>query len=224
MQNTTNFLAADLGASNGRVLLARWDGARFDLDVVHRFPNGPVNVPGRQYWDVLRLWASIKEGMARYVSQYGGDGGQRRCGYLGRRLRPARRKRPIAGQPGPLPRCAHGRRAGDRLQPGLAGRYLCRDRPPVHGAEHALPTLCHAHPGRSAVGHGLSPAAHAGSAALLDDRRAGGRIHHRLNHPDVACRKSDAGRPACWPSSICPPSCCRRLSSRARCSARCCPM
>lgn len=72
MQNTTNFLAADLGASNGRVLLARWDGVRFDLDVVHRFPNGPVNVPGRQYWDVLRLWASIKEGMARYVSQYGG--------------------------------------------------------------------------------------------------------------------------------------------------------
>ncbi len=73
MSKTTNFLAADLGASNGRVLLARWDGARFELDVVHRFANGPVDVPGRQYWDVLRLWAEIKEGLARYVSQYGAD-------------------------------------------------------------------------------------------------------------------------------------------------------
>jgi rhamnulokinase len=55
------------------VLLARWDGTRFELDVVHRFANGPVDVPGRQYWDVLRLWAEIKDGLARYVSQYGVD-------------------------------------------------------------------------------------------------------------------------------------------------------
>mgnify|MGYP006899840852 CR=1 FL=1 len=39
MQNTTNFLAADLGASNGRVLLARWNGERFDLD-----PHGYSNL------------------------------------------------------------------------------------------------------------------------------------------------------------------------------------
>ena len=71
-QNSTNFLAADLGASNGRVLLARWNGEQFGLDVVHRFPNGPVAVPGRELWDVLRLWAEIKEGMARYVGDYGG--------------------------------------------------------------------------------------------------------------------------------------------------------
>ena len=66
MQATSDFLAADLGASNGRVLAAQWDGARFSLDVLHRFANGPVNTPGRQYWDVLRLWDEIKIGMARY--------------------------------------------------------------------------------------------------------------------------------------------------------------
>lgn len=67
---TTNFLAVDLGASNGRVLLGRWDGTRFHLQVLHRFPNGPVNVLGHLYWDVLRLWTEIKAGLARYAAEF----------------------------------------------------------------------------------------------------------------------------------------------------------
>ena len=51
--STANFVAADLGASNGRVLLGRWDGERFALEELHRFANGPVAVPGRMYWAVL---------------------------------------------------------------------------------------------------------------------------------------------------------------------------
>ena len=35
MTATTNFLAVDLGASNGRVLLAKWDGERFHLEALH---------------------------------------------------------------------------------------------------------------------------------------------------------------------------------------------
>jgi rhamnulokinase len=68
MSRTANFLAADLGASNGRVLLGRWDGARFELEVLHRFENGPTNVLGRLYWDVLALWREVKSGMARYAA------------------------------------------------------------------------------------------------------------------------------------------------------------
>ena len=70
MAATTNFLAVDLGASNGRVLLARWDGERFHLDVLHRFANGPTEVHGRLYWDALRLWSEIQDGMARYAAEY----------------------------------------------------------------------------------------------------------------------------------------------------------
>jgi rhamnulokinase len=66
---TVNFIAADLGASNGRVLLARWDGARFDLQELHRFPNGPVEATGRLYWNALGLWSDIKAGLARYAAQ-----------------------------------------------------------------------------------------------------------------------------------------------------------
>jgi rhamnulokinase len=65
---TVDFIAADLGASNGRVLLARWDGARFDLQELHRFANGPVEVTGRLYWNALGLWSEIKAGLARYAA------------------------------------------------------------------------------------------------------------------------------------------------------------
>lgn len=68
MSKTANFLAADLGASNGRVLLGRWDGERFQLEVLHRFENGPTNVLGRLYWDVLGLWREVKTGMMRYAA------------------------------------------------------------------------------------------------------------------------------------------------------------
>lgn len=68
MSKTANFLAVDLGASNGRVLLGRWDGERFQLEVLHRFDNGPTNVLGRLYWDVLALWREVKAGMMRYAA------------------------------------------------------------------------------------------------------------------------------------------------------------
>jgi len=70
MSQQTHFLAIDLGASSGRVLLARWDGTRFALDELHRFPNIPVQLPGRLHWDILRLWHEIQEGIAIYARQY----------------------------------------------------------------------------------------------------------------------------------------------------------
>jgi rhamnulokinase len=70
MKETVNFLAIDLGASNGRVLLGRWDGGCFSLEELHRFPNGPVEFKGHQHWDVLRLWREIEFGLARYADQF----------------------------------------------------------------------------------------------------------------------------------------------------------
>ena len=70
MKHSANFLAIDLGASNGRVVLGTWDGQRFDLHELHRFANGPVNVLGNLHWDPLQLWAEIKIGLARYGQQY----------------------------------------------------------------------------------------------------------------------------------------------------------
>lgn len=70
MSEPTNFLAVDLGASSGRVMLGGWDRAHFALRELHRFPNDPVRVQGHLYWDVLRLWQEIQAGMARYAAEY----------------------------------------------------------------------------------------------------------------------------------------------------------
>lgn len=70
MSQETSFIAIDLGASSGRVMLGMWDGRRFELRELHRFPNGPVSVRGRLHWDVLRLWQEITQGIAQYARQY----------------------------------------------------------------------------------------------------------------------------------------------------------
>lgn len=70
MSETANFAAVDLGASGGRVMLGRWDGARWHLDELHRFVNRPVSLAGHLHWDVLSLWAEIKTGLARYVADF----------------------------------------------------------------------------------------------------------------------------------------------------------
>ena len=70
MTATTNYLAVDVGASSGRLLLGRWDGERFQLEELHRFPNGPINILGHLHWDVLRIWSEILGGMARYATQF----------------------------------------------------------------------------------------------------------------------------------------------------------
>lgn len=64
------FLAIDLGASSGRVIACRWDGERFDLQEMHRFPNGPITQNGHLHWDIQALWREIKVGIAKYAAQY----------------------------------------------------------------------------------------------------------------------------------------------------------
>jgi rhamnulokinase len=58
------FLGIDLGAESGRVVAGRFDGRRIQLEELHRFPNGPVELAGSWRWDVLRLWAEIQKGLS----------------------------------------------------------------------------------------------------------------------------------------------------------------
>lgn len=56
-------LAVDFGASGGRVILGSFDGEKIMLNEVHRFSNDPVTVGNTVYWDVLRLYHEIKQGI-----------------------------------------------------------------------------------------------------------------------------------------------------------------
>ncbi|MGW6057026.1 rhamnulokinase [Streptomyces sp. NPDC055189] len=57
------FAAIDLGASSGRVMVARVGHDTLDLREAHRFPNRPVRTAGALHWDILALYAGILDGL-----------------------------------------------------------------------------------------------------------------------------------------------------------------
>ena len=65
MSKVYKFLAFDFGASSGRAMLATFDGVKITLEEKHRFSNDPVTVNGSLYWDVLRLFHEIKQGILK---------------------------------------------------------------------------------------------------------------------------------------------------------------
>lgn len=64
-------LAFDFGASSGRAILGSFDGEKIQLEEIHRFSNDPVMVGNTFYWDVLRLFHEIKQGILK-AKQHGG--------------------------------------------------------------------------------------------------------------------------------------------------------
>ncbi len=64
-------LAFDFGASSGRAILGKFENGKIELEEVHRFSNDPVSVGGTTYWDVLRLFYEIKQGIIK-AKQAGG--------------------------------------------------------------------------------------------------------------------------------------------------------
>lgn len=60
----SGFVAIDLGATSGRVMLGVVDGRRVELVECGRFPNGPVpGERGELRWDVRALWRGILDGL-----------------------------------------------------------------------------------------------------------------------------------------------------------------
>ena len=66
-----HYLAVDLGASGGRVMLGRWDGTHISIEPLTRFDNGPTVVHGRMHWDILGIWRHITAGIQTHASRGG---------------------------------------------------------------------------------------------------------------------------------------------------------
>ncbi len=58
-------LAFDFGASSGRAIIGEYDGERITLQEAHRFSNDPVIIGDTMYWDTLRLFFEMKQGMVK---------------------------------------------------------------------------------------------------------------------------------------------------------------
>jgi rhamnulokinase len=70
MKTSKNYLAIDIGASNGRVIAGKFNGRKIEMEVAHRFDNIPVYAAGTLYWDILRLYSEIKTGLRYSFKKY----------------------------------------------------------------------------------------------------------------------------------------------------------
>lgn len=66
-------LAFDFGASSGRAILGSCENGRIRLEEIHRFSNDPVMIHGTLYWDFLRLYHEILQGINKAVVAGHGD-------------------------------------------------------------------------------------------------------------------------------------------------------
>ena len=65
----TACIAIDLGATSGRVILAKMKPGRLETEILNRFPNVIKEIDGRCYWDIYSLFDSIKEGLNMAASR-----------------------------------------------------------------------------------------------------------------------------------------------------------
>ena len=60
----TSLAAVDLGATSGRVMLCHVTPNSLALELVTRFPNGPIQHPDGLHWNVTALYGSILDGLS----------------------------------------------------------------------------------------------------------------------------------------------------------------
>ena len=68
-----NMIAFDLGASSGRGMIGRFNGNRLEVEELNRFPNDPVDLSGHTFWDILRLYWEIRQGLLKFANRQDGN-------------------------------------------------------------------------------------------------------------------------------------------------------
>ncbi len=65
MAEIKKYIAVDLGAESGRVMLGAVSAEKLELEEIHRFSNGPIEDAGSLRWDFERLFSEIKQGIRK---------------------------------------------------------------------------------------------------------------------------------------------------------------
>ena len=65
----THYLACDLGADSGRVILGTLDNGKISLEELHRFPTGATKVAGALHWEFDRLLNELKTGLKKAAAK-----------------------------------------------------------------------------------------------------------------------------------------------------------
>jgi rhamnulokinase len=67
--SSTYYLAVDLGAESGRIMLGTLQENRASLEEIHRFPSRVLNVKGHSFWDLKSLEKEIFTGIEKAASR-----------------------------------------------------------------------------------------------------------------------------------------------------------
>src|SRR5512145_2851274 len=65
MAEVKKYIAVDLGAESGRVMLGSVSAERLMLEEIHRFGNGPIEQNGSLHWDFQKLLDEVKTGIGK---------------------------------------------------------------------------------------------------------------------------------------------------------------
>jgi rhamnulokinase len=66
---TSHYIACDLGAESGRVMLGTLADGVLTLEEIHRFPNITIRLGGSLRWDILRTFDELKKGLSKVASR-----------------------------------------------------------------------------------------------------------------------------------------------------------
>ena len=66
---TKHYIACDLGAESGRVILGCLTDGRLSLEEVHRFPTGASIIQGSLRWNLLRIFEELKRGLSEVAAR-----------------------------------------------------------------------------------------------------------------------------------------------------------
>ena len=63
------YIACDLGAESGRVMLGSLDAGTLVIEEIHRFPNVTIRLGGSTRWDILRTFDELKKGISKVAAR-----------------------------------------------------------------------------------------------------------------------------------------------------------
>src|SRR5690625_117083 len=63
-------ISIDLGASNGRLILAKLKDNILQLEELHRFKNEPIEKNNHLFWDINYIYQEIEKGLKKYTKNY----------------------------------------------------------------------------------------------------------------------------------------------------------
>ncbi len=63
------YVACDLGAESGRVILGTLDNGRVVLEEVHRFPTGAARIQNSLRWNILGIFEELKTGLRKIAAR-----------------------------------------------------------------------------------------------------------------------------------------------------------